>query len=390
MTHSPHAHAPDLPLGIGVIGAGFGRKIHIPGLQAYPGTRVLGIYHPDAAKAAGVAAEFDLPCAWHQLESMLADPAVDGITVATPPHVHFEVTRQALLAGKHVLLEKPLTLNVQQACHLYQLAQANKRVVVPDFEFRCVPEWLHLKALLDQGWAGSLRSVHLTWQVQSRANPDRPWNWYAQRALAGGALGAIGSHAFDMVAWLLGPVRRMLAHLTTRIPRLRDPATGELRPVTSDDTCCLILELETGTPVQISLSTVTYAGRGHWLEIYGDEGTLILGNANLKDYIHGFTLQAARPSQPLQILPTPSEWQFERTYPDGRQAPFMGIVDRWVRSICQGGVPQPSLLEGVYSQLLSDLAWQSHERGCWMEVPSVQTVIEQGGNPRTRDGGDLS
>ena len=54
-----------------------------------------------------------------------------------------------------------------------------------------------------------------------------------------------------------------------------------------------MLELADGTPCQLSISSVTYNGRGHWLEIYGDKGTLVLGSDNLKDYVHGFKFLAA-------------------------------------------------------------------------------------------------
>ena len=120
--------------------------------------------------------------------------------------------------------------------------------------------------LLAEGYVGNLRFVKVDWTVPGRANPERPWNWYAQKDKGGGALGAFASHTFDYIIWLFGPIKRLCARLSTAIPQRPDAVTGELKPVDADDTCSLILDLENGTPCQVAISSVTYAGRGHWVE----------------------------------------------------------------------------------------------------------------------------
>ncbi|MDA0674291.1 MAG: Gfo/Idh/MocA family oxidoreductase, partial [Cyanobacteria bacterium] len=184
----------------------------------------------------------------------------------------------------------------------------------------------------------------------------------------GGALGAFASHTFDYIAWLFGPVKRLCANLTTAIPQRPDPATGEPKPVDADDTCTVMLELMDGTPCQITISSVTYGGRGHWGEGYGDRGTLVLGSANLKDYVHGFELHGAPAGEALAPIPIPASLAFPKIYDDGRLAPFIRVVDHWVSCIDRGSATAPSIQEGVYSQLLMDLAHQSHQRQSWMNV----------------------
>jgi predicted dehydrogenase len=70
----------------------------------------------------------------------------------------------------------------------------------------------------------------------------------------------------------------------------------------------------------------------------------------------------------LEEIPIPANLAFPKTYDDGRLAPFIRIVDHWVTCIDQGLTIAPSIAEGVYSQLLMDLAHESHERGLWMDV----------------------
>ena len=356
-------------VGVAVVGTGFGQKIHIPGLKAHHRTEVVAVYHRDRTQAQTVAERHGIPHACDTLEAIVALPQVQAVSVATPPFAHYAMAETVLKAGKHLLLEKPTALNVQEARQLYSLAQQQQVAAVMDFEFRFIPAWQRLAELLQAGYVGQTRLIKIDWIAGSRANPERAWNWYARKDQGGGALGSIGSHAFDYVAWLFGPVKRLSAHLSTTIPRRPDPVSGTDKPVDSDDTCSISLELVDGTPVQITLSAVALAGRGHWVEIYGDQGTLVLGNPNQKDYIHGFTLAGSQMGAPLAPLEIPDRLAFPKLYDDGRLAPFVRVVDHWMACIDQQRPQAPSLAEGVYSQLLMDLTHQAHDQQTWVTVP---------------------
>ncbi|MEM9005510.1 MAG: Gfo/Idh/MocA family oxidoreductase [Cyanobacteria bacterium P01_F01_bin.86] len=355
-------------LGVAVIGTGFGQKVHIPGFQVHHRTRVVAVYHREIEQAQAIAAKYDIDQASDRLAPILALPEVDAVSIATPPFLHHTMAIDALQAGKHILLEKPTTLSVEEARHIETLAQQQQRIAVMDFEFRFVPAWQRLAELLASGYVGTPRLIKVDWMVAGRADPRRAWSWYARQDQGGGTLGAFASHTFDYLAWLFGPAKRLCANLTTAIPQRPDPTTGEMKPVDADDTCTLMLELATGIPCQVTISSVTYAGRGHWVEVYGDRGTLILGSDNLKDYVHGFKLFGAEAGQPLTELPIPEQLAFPKTFDDGRLAPFIRVIDHWVNCIDQGQASAPSITEGVYSQLLMDLAHQSSDRGSWMDV----------------------
>ncbi len=364
-------------LGVAVVGTGFGQKVHIPGFQAHPATHIAAIYHRDLAQAQALAKKYNIPQACSTVEAVVALPEVQGVSISTPPFTHHEMATTVLQAGKHLLLEKPTALSAAEARDLYYLASAQGVNATLDFEFRCVPEWLRLEQFLSEGYVGQKRLVKIDWLVPSRADPDRSWNWYACKDRGGGALGAIGSHTFDYIAWLFGPVKRLCARLSTAIPFRPDQDNGELKPVDADDTCTLLLELADGTPCQVCLSAATYRGRGHWVEVYGDRGTLVLGSENQKDYVHGFRLWASQAGQPLEAIAAPA-WAFPKTYDDGRIAPFIRVVDRWVKGIDTGTNLAPSLKQGVYSQLLIDLAHQSDTASTWVDVPELETFLASG------------
>ncbi|HIK51764.1 MAG TPA: Gfo/Idh/MocA family oxidoreductase [Oscillatoriales cyanobacterium M59_W2019_021] len=363
-------------INIGVIGTGFGRAVHIPGFQLHHRTQVVATYHRDLAKAREIAGEFEIPHACQTVEELVALPEIDAVSIATPPFLHYEMAKTAIAAGKHILLEKPTTLTADEARELYQMATANGVVAAMDFEYRFVPAWQRLAELLAEGYVGTPRLVKIDWLMSSRANSDRPWNWYAQKEKGGGALGALGSHTFDYIAWLFGSVRRLSAKLSTSITERPDPAEGgKLKPVDADDTAFAMLELADRTPVQVSISSVAYGGRGHWVEVYGSNGSLILGSDNQKDYVHGFRLWGTKAGEATTELSVPQRLEFPQTYADGRLAPFLRTIDRWVQGIDGGKMLSPSLREGVYSQLLMDLTHESSATGNWVDVPDLDAFL---------------
>ncbi|MBV5257643.1 Gfo/Idh/MocA family oxidoreductase [Synechococcus moorigangaii CMS01] len=367
-------------IGVAIAGTGFGQKIHIPGFGHHHRTAVVAVYHRDPAKAEAIAAEHQIPHGASDFAALLNDPAVDAVAISTPPFLHYDMAKQALLAGKHVLLEKPMALNGSEARELYHLAAQKNLVVTPDFEFRFIPAWQCLAEYLQRGFVGEKRLITINWLVTSRANPDRPWNWYARKDQGGGALGAVGSHAFDYIYWLFGPVKRLSAHLSCAIKERPDPLDGNrLKPVDADDTCLIMLELADGTPCQVNITSVSHHGRGHWVEIYGDCGSLVLGSSNLQDYVHGFTLQGAAVGENLTPIPIPERLEFPQTFADGRLAPFIRVVDHWVNCIDQNQrEAPPTMREGVYSQLLMDLTHQAHGQGRWVTVPDLDTYLDLG------------
>ena len=371
--------AGELPLiGVAVVGTGFGQKVHIPGFQAHPRTQLIAVYHRDLDKAKAIADAHNIPHAGDTIEEIVALPQVQAVSISTPPFLHYEMAKTVLQAGKHLLLEKPTALCAAEARELYRLAEAFGVIATLDFEFRFVPAWQRLAELLSEGYVGQKRLIKIDWLVSSRADASRPWNWYSRKDQGGGALGALGSHTFDYITWLFGPVRRLCAQLSTAIPLRPDPSSGELKPVDADDTCMLMVELADGTPCQVCISACTFQGRGHWVEIYGDRGTLVLGSDNQKDYVHGFQLKAALAGQPLAEIEIPKRLAFPQTYADGRIAPFIRVVDQWVRSIEQGEAIAPTLQSGVYSQLLMDLTHQSHTTSSWVDVPNLSAFLASG------------
>jgi len=364
------------PLRVAIAGLGFGEKVHLPALRDCPATEPLALWHPRPERLDQACRQHGLPgCS--DFAQLLADPQVDAVVIATPPEPRFALARQALEAGKHLLLEKPVALEAAQIETLHRLALERGLCVAVDFEYRAVPPFQQMARLLEQGVLGEPWLVKLDWLMASRADRSRPWNWYSQVAAGGGVLGALGTHAFDLLAWLVGPAAVRSARLATAIgerplPGQGDAANPATARVDAEDVALIQLDLQDRldrtVPAQVNLAAVTRSGRGCWLELYGSDATLVLGSSNQADYVHGFQLSLARPGEALRPLPAEADLAFERTWEDGRIAPVRRLIQWWAEAVAQGRPMVPGLLEATASQRLCDQARRLSPGGFGLEV----------------------
>ncbi|MDP4682877.1 MAG: Gfo/Idh/MocA family oxidoreductase [Cyanobium sp. MAG_255] len=348
------------PLKVAIAGLGFGEAVHLPALRACPGTEPVALWHPRPERLEAACRSAELP-GHSDFDGLLANPAVEAIVIATPPGPRFDLARRALEAGKHLLLEKPVALNAEQIESLQRLALQRGLTVAVDFEYRAVPLFQQLADLLASGVLGELVLVKYDWLMGSRADASRPWSWYSQAAEGGGVLGALGTHAFDTLHWLVGPSRSLRAQLSTAITQrpLAD-GSGHLARVDAEDIALVQLELETPlgqtVPAQLNLASVARRGRGCWLELYGRDGTAVLGSDNQADYVHGFGLWHSQAGEPLRPVEADERWSFARTWADGRIAPVQRIHSWWSAAVREGRPMLPGLGEAVLSQRCCDWA----------------------------------
>ncbi|MCP9914953.1 Gfo/Idh/MocA family protein [Cyanobium sp. ATX 6F1] len=364
---APLAASPATPLRVAIAGLGFGEKVHLPALRDQPLTEPVALWHPRAERleAACRAAELPGTC---DFEALLADPAIEALVIATPPAVRFDLACRALEAGKHLLLEKPVGLGAGQVEELRRLALARRCCVAVDFEYRAVPVFQQLKALLEQGTLGEPYLVKLDWLMGSRSDASRPWNWYAQADQGGGVIGSLGSHAFDTLHWLIGPTLELTASTRVAIPeRPLSDGSGRLAAVDAEDIALAQLSLGAGVngtvPAQLTLAAVTRRGRGYWIELYGSEATLVLGSDNQGDYVHGFQLWISRGGEPLQSVSPDPALAFARTWVDGRIAPVRRLLGWWAEAVRADRPMVPGLAEAALSQRCCDAAQRSAASG---------------------------
>ncbi|MEB3254910.1 MAG: Gfo/Idh/MocA family oxidoreductase [Synechococcaceae cyanobacterium] len=347
------------PLRVAIAGLGFGEKVHLTALRDCPATEPVALWHPRAERLEQACQRHGLPGST-SFEALLADPQIDALVIATPPEPRPALARAALEAGKALLLEKPVAPETAAIEELQRLALRRGLTVAVDFEYRAVPLFQQLATLLEQGVLGTPWLVKFDWLMASRADANRPWSWYSSAAAGGGVLGALGTHAFDILHWLIGPAHDVRGRLSTAIRERPLPDGSALAPVDADDVALLHLELEDRAgrriPCQVSLASVARNGRGCWLELVGSDATLVLGSDNQSDYVHGFQLWMARPGEPLRPLPLDPALAYARTWEDGRIAPVRRLIGWWAEAVREGRPMVPGLAEAVASQHCCDQA----------------------------------
>src|SRR6266567_1724720 len=266
-------------IGIGIVGAGFARSTQIPGFANCKGARLVAIASARPEHAEEVAREFDIPNVESDWRTLVARDDVDLVSIVTPVVTHCEITLAALAHGKAVLCEKPMAMNADEAKRMTDAARDAGVLALIDHELRFLPGRLKMRELLQRGEIGKVKHAKLTFRSDSRADPNRPWNWWSDKTQGGGALGAIGSHVIDGFRWVLdAEVAEVFCNLATQVRSRRDE-TGTVREVTTDDEANLLLRFSNGNLTEdatgnASMSMVEAGASAHQIEIFGSQGAL--------------------------------------------------------------------------------------------------------------------
>ena len=234
----------------GVLGTGFwAKEVHVAGLAEHPTAELAGVWGRDVAKAKAVGAEFDVP-GFADVEELLS--RVDAVAIALPPDVQAPLVERAAAAGKHLLLEKPIALDVAGADRVVAAARDAGVASVVFFTFRfqaATSTWLTQAARTElAGGSGS-------WLSSLGGSPFDSSPWRKEH----GALWDIGPHALSLLVPALGPVVSVQAGAGLR------------------DTVHLVLTHESGVASTVTLShTVAPMSAGIEFFVHGDAGRLVL------------------------------------------------------------------------------------------------------------------
>ena len=234
----------------GVLGTGFwAKEVHAASLAAHPDAELVGVWGRDLGKAKALGAAFDVP-GFGDVDELLSQ--VDAVTIALPPDVQAPLAERAATAGKHLLLEKPIALDVAGADRVVDAVRDAGVASVVFFTFRfqaATSTWLTQAARTRMaGGAGS-------WLSSLAGSPFDSSPWRKEH----GALWDIGPHALSVLVPALGPVAAVQAGAGLR------------------DTVHLVLTHDSGVASTVTLShTVAPLSTGIEFFVHGDAGRLVL------------------------------------------------------------------------------------------------------------------
>jgi predicted dehydrogenase len=354
---------------IGIIGTGFARSTQIPAFKNCEGARVVSIASGHRENAEAVAREFGIENVEEDWRGVVARDDIDLVSIVTPVITHCEITLAALDQGKAVLCEKPMAINAGEARRMADRAREKGVLALIDHELRFLPGRIKAREMLRRGDIGKIKHVQLTFRSDSRADVNRPWNWWSDAKKGGGALGAIGSHVVDGFHWLLGAeASEVFANLATHI-RERKDEEGQMREVTTDDEANLLLrfsdsDLTESATGNVSLSLVEAGKPEHRLEVFGSRGALMIEE--------GGELWQAEVGEgkwrrvevgAVQVAPGMRDSGWARGFTVFSQKIVEAL--REGRTTIEGAA---SFEDGYRTQLVLDAARRANETGCWQKV----------------------
>jgi predicted dehydrogenase len=269
------------PIRVGVVGAGFGARVHVPAFRADSRFEVVGLSSKHAVRARAAAEAAGILRSYADWRELVADTEVDLVAIAVPPSAQPEVLAGAIAAKKHVFVEKPLGGGATEARRLAAEARRQGVQHAIDFEFPEIDVFQSARALVADGCIGRVRHASVAWHLESPAHRNKAFDtWKTSERAGAGVLNLFLSHTLYYVEWLLArPITDLYARLT-RSPEPREDSADEVAQLNLD---C------SGVPVSVSASSCSRAGNGHRIEIHGEKGALVLENTN-PDYINGFEL----------------------------------------------------------------------------------------------------
>ncbi len=260
------------PIRFALVGCGAIAKTQIKALlELSPAVELVYVCDVIAARAEALAEAFSLKVA--DFEAICADATIDAVTFCTPTGAHASLAIQALEAGKHVMVEKPMDVTLESCRQLKAAAKATGKLCSVISQHRYDPASAVVREALDAGRFGELifTEARIPWYRTQEYYDSEDWRgtWAID---GGGALTNQGIHTVDLMLWLAGPVRRVLARM----------ATVAHERIEVEDLITVQVEFESGMMGTLIASTAMYPGYPISLGLFGVNGSAILEGDELK------------------------------------------------------------------------------------------------------------
>lgn len=258
-------------VGIGLIGSQFVSRAHAESIERYVrGAHLAGVASPTAAHCSAFAHEFSIPWYGTDYRELLARPDVDVVSIGVPNDLHCQIVVDAARAGKHVIIEKPLCITLDEADRMIAACREAGVLLMYAEELVFAPKYVRAKQLILEG---ALGDVFLVKQLEKHSGPHSPWFWDVDRS-GGGVVLDMGCHGVELARWIYDkrPVKSVTAHCSLVVHKDRTRA---------EDNAILTLEFEGGGVALIEDSWSFFGGMDDRLELLGTRGSVMC------DIVHG-------------------------------------------------------------------------------------------------------
>jgi len=345
-----------MPVKFGIIGCGsIAKWRHIPELAGNPDAKVAALCDPVPGRAAELAKKFGgLPFTCHK--EMLAETDLDAVVVCGPNWLHAPQTLDALKAGKHVLVEKPMACTRAEAKAMIAAAKKAGKFLMVGQNQRLMSAHLKAKQILKTGVLGKVLTFRTSFK---HPGPDgwsvdgaKSWFFRKNEAVMG-VTGDLGVHKVDLMRWLLGQEFTSVSAVITTL----DKHTPDGKILQLDDNAYLLLKTTGGIVGSVEISWSNYGMEDNMTVIYGQKGVMYLGT----DREYGVIVQYRNGNKELHKVGEMST----NTKQIGS-----GVSTAFTRSILTGKKPEIDGMEGYRSLDVILTAMESAKAGKTLKISS--------------------
>lgn len=363
--------AHDKQLGIGLIGAGaIMRLSHIPTIVKSGNAKLVGIYDRDVARADALVAEFGVGRRFDTLEALLDSSEIDAVVVATPNNRHEEAAVLAAQAGKHILCEKPLAMDIQSAARMIEAAKQANVILHVGFNQRFWAQVQIARTLIQSGFIGDVHAFRSVYSEKSTVYPATSRYRYDLAQSGGATIIDLTIHRIDLARYLVGEMSGVFAELSHNV-----------LPEQVDDNVWLLTRFVSGARGGLSSDRYSPAV-GDGTDIYGTEGTIHIASETLNPF-HAAPL-AVYTGRGAQDLPDvlreahyPEAWwnSFEggwiKLFPP-RKSAYAAQFAAFCKSIGDGVAGADGAatgIDGLRAQEVVQGAYIAQNEGRWVDLP---------------------
>jgi predicted dehydrogenase len=373
-------------LNVGLVGCGFMGRTHsnaflsVANFFDLPVKPVLKtVCARSSDRATAFATRWGFESSVNAWRSLVEDPAIDLIDIASPNDTHAEIAIAAAKAGKMVMCEKPLGRTAAESEAIVAAVEQAGVANMAWYNYRRVPAVTLAKQLIDDGQLGKVfhyRAKFLQdWTISSELPQGGEGLWRLDASVAGsGVTGDLLAHTIDTALWLNGPIAEVSAMTETFIKSRKHNLTGKVEPVKIDDASAFLARFANGS---LGTFEATRYARGHkalyTLEINGENASIIwdLHDLHRLQYFDHRDQGRVRGWRSIHVTDREHPYMDRWWVPGlqiGYEHTFIHQVADFMKGLADGKPASPTFREALATDYVTDAVLQSAANRCWTSV----------------------
>ena len=343
---------------VAILGAGFVANIHVESYMRFiPEAEVVAVYSNMEEEAKAFALAHGIPQWYDDLDKLLAESGAQVIDIGLPNYLHHGACMKAAAANRHVIIEKPLALTLEQADEMIDACKKQGVLLMYAEQLCFTPKYERARTLVEHGAVGK---VYMIKQSEKHSGPHSAW-FYKKETAGGGVMMDMGCHALAWFRWMNknNPVKSVYANMKT-----------VMHDTDCDDNTVAIIEFENGVTAVAENSWARHGGMDDRIEIYGDKGViyadLFKGNSSLTYSIDGYDYASEKAGSTKGWTFTIFEEVYNQGYPHELKH-FISCVREGKQPVVTGEDGR-AVLEIIYA------AYESARTGAKVNLPFTAKV----------------